>query len=131
MKIEKNLLIPSEMQECHAYWEWAQTIPSLRDYLYKIVNEGKRSPVSGYRLNQIGLRRGVPDYHYPVSNGTYIGLWIEMKTRDRKNSALPECQHEWIAKLNEARHYATFAFGWEDAADITTAYLKDNLERRT
>ncbi|HEX4373881.1 MAG TPA: hypothetical protein VHZ50_11315 [Puia sp.] len=129
MKLEKRSApdIPSEMMECRAYWEWAQNIPVLRDYLYKIVNEGKRSPILGRQLKNIGLRRGIPDYHFPVANDKWNGFWLEMKTRNKRTSSLPDHQEEWVEKLIRIDHYATFAYGWEDAADKTMAYIKNKV----
>jgi hypothetical protein len=119
--------VPTETQECIAYWQWVQNVPVLREYIYKIVNEGKRSVVQGSNLKKIGLRRGLPDYHYPVNNGTYNGLWIEMKRRNCRTKILPDHQKEWIDKLIQVNHYAIFAFGWEDAANITLRYINNNL----
>lgn len=124
---QKTILIPSEIQECVAYWEWSQNIPVLKDYLYKIPNEGKRSLSYGKKMKMIGLRSGLPDYHYPIPNETFNGFWLEMKTRDKKNHSLPDLQKIWLNKLNKANHYATFAFGWEDAAEKTISYIKNLL----
>lgn len=118
---------PTEMQECIAYWQWAQTVPILRDYLFKIVNEGKRSPIHGRQLKLIGLRKGLPDYHYPVANKNWNGFWLEMKKRQLRRSSIPDYQDEWIEKLIRIGHYATFAFGWEDAASKTLDYLNNRL----
>lgn len=125
--VEQKPRFPSEMDECRAYWEWAQHIPVLKDYLYKVVNEGRRSPIHGRQLKFIGLRRGVPDYHYPVPNDNYYGLWIEMKTRNKKDSYLSEYQKEWLEKLRKIGHYATFAYGWEHAAKVTMEYIKNQI----
>jgi hypothetical protein len=118
---------PTEMQECQAYWQWVQTVPVLRDYLYKIVNEGKRSLIAGRQLKNIGLRKGLPDYHFPVPNDNWYGFWLEMKTRNAKENHISEHQKEWQDKLLRINQYATFAFGWEDAIQKTMDYLKNRL----
>jgi hypothetical protein len=117
----------NEYQECKAFWEWAQYNPILAEYLYKIVNEGKRTARNGASLKLIGLRAGLPDYHLPIGVGDWNGLWIEMKTRDQSDEKQSQKQKEWIRKLKKANHYATFAYGWEHAAKITTAYLQNKL----
>lgn len=122
-----GILIPTEMTECMAYWEWSQQIPVLKDYLYKVVNEGKRSPIHGRQLQRIGLRKGIPDYHFPVSNDKWNGFWLEMKKRDCRENSAPDYQKEWIEKLRRVNQYATFAFGWEDAADKTMNYIKNRI----
>ncbi len=122
-----NIHSPSEMDECKAYWKWAQNYPVLRNYLYKIVNEGRRSPISGKNLKLIGLRKGIPDYHLPVANEKYYGFWLEMKTQDQSNYRISVYQSEWIDKLRAVNQYATFGYGWEDAAKKTLAYIKNKI----
>lgn len=117
----------SEMDECRAYWKWAQHNPTLRNYLYKIVNEGKRSPIHGRHLTQIGLRKGVPDYHLPVPNDSYNGFWLEMKTKEKGRYKISPYQAEWMDKLRLVGQYATFGYGWEDASEKTLAYLNNKL----
>jgi|ERR1044071_5760802 hypothetical protein len=117
----------SEYQECKAYYAWAQYHPILREYLYKIVNEGKRSRAQGFYLQLIGMRAGLPDYHLPVANNSYHGLWIEMKTKTQKRIAKRENQLSWLDKLKKIGHYATFAYGASDAIKITLDYLNNRI----
>lgn len=115
----------SEYHECKLFFEWAQHHPLLREFLIKNANEGKRTPVECHYLKLIGFRKGLPDYQLPVPNQRWSGLWIEMKrTVERTRSKRPE-QIEWIRKLKEIRQFATFAYGWEDAARITSDYLNN------
>lgn len=118
---------PSEMEECRAYWKWAQHHPVLRDYLYHIVNEGRRNQRHGRNLKLIGLRAGLPDYHLPVPNKTWNGFWLEMKVRKKITCAMPVAQQQWLEKLRKMNQYATFAYGWEDAAEKTLSYLNDKV----
>jgi hypothetical protein len=54
--------------------------PFLRLF-HKIDNEGKRNPkYSG----TFGIRAGLPDYHLPVSDGTNIGFWLELKASGKE-----------------------------------------------
>lgn len=122
-----GLPYPNEYQECKAYYEWACLHPILREYLVKHVNEGKRSKLQGLYLNLIGLKKGLPDYQFPVPNGKYIGLWIEMKTRDEANKKQKIEQINWLKKLQAKGHYATFCFGCEDAIKVTQDYLANRL----
>jgi hypothetical protein len=117
--------ISSEYDECLAFFKWAQFNPLLREYLIKIPNEGKRNAFTGYCLKVIGLRAGVPDYFFPVPNEKYHGLWIEMKAV--KGSTTRDNQKEWIEKLKKIGHYATYAYGWQDAAKIATDYLTNKI----
>lgn len=117
--------ISSEYQECLAYFKWAQYHPVLKEYLIKIVNEGKRNAITGYRLQLIGLRAGLPDYYLPISNRNYNGLWIEMKVSKSFNKR--NNQDEWIEKLKKIGHYAIYAIGWQEAARVTMDYLEDRI----
>lgn len=118
--------IPTEYEECKAFFEWAQLLPIVSKYLIKHVNEGKRSKITGLYLQRIGMRKGLPDYQLPISNGKWFGLWIEMKRRTNNKSHSKE-QCEWIDNLIKVNQFATFAYGWEDAVRITTDYLNKKI----
>lgn len=119
--------VPTEYDECRTYFEWAQLQPMVRDYLIKNVNEGKRSFYSGKRLKAIGLRRGLPDYHLPISNANWHGLWLEMKRIDGKTKTKDYDQVLWIKRLIAAKQYATFCYGAEEAIRITNDYLNNKI----
>ncbi len=127
MKDNKKIYTTDEYYECEMYFEWAQKMPILRDYLIKIVNEGKRSGREGNRLKEIGMRPGIPDYFLPFANQKYYGLWIEMKTLDEKEREKNKNQDMWIKKLLQINHYATYAYGCHDAIKITLDYMENNL----
>lgn len=122
-----NNNVPNEYQECNWLFQWAELQPHLNGLLIKICNEGVRSPRQAYQLRAIGLRPGVPDYLLPLANDTYHSLWIEMKRRDKRKTAKDPRQNDWIAKLQKIGHYATYAFGWDDAKDIIERYLANQL----
>jgi hypothetical protein len=130
-KAKRNLyspiLIPTEYQECKAFWEYAQLIPMLREYLIKHVNEGKRSAIGGKLLKGIGMRPGLPDYQYPVANEKFTNLWLEMKRIDGREKPKDPRQDEWIDKLNKIGHYASYAYGASDAISIYERYVKNLL----
>jgi hypothetical protein len=117
----------SEYKECLAFYKWAQFNPLLREYLIKIVNEGARSPQSGYFLKLIGMRPGIPDYFLPLANDTYSGLWLEMKLSGSQGERKRDNQSAWIERLKKIGHYATYAHGWQEAADIASKYLANQI----
>ncbi len=121
------LPVPSEQSECLALWKWAQHHPIAKEYLIKNTNEGKRSPQYGSSLKKIGLRPGLPDYHLPISNAKYNGLWIEMKRANHTGTKKNPKQDDWITKLNDIGHYATYAYGWHHAAEVILDYLGDKI----
>jgi hypothetical protein len=120
-------LIATEYEECQAFWLWSMTQPVVRDYLIKNTNEGKRSARYGHGLKMIGMRPGLPDYHLPLSNNNYHGLWIEMKRMGSNNRKKDSDQLTWINRLNMAGHYASYAYGWENAKQIVSDYLANKL----
>lgn len=120
-----EILKATEYEECEALWQWAQLTPVVKDYLFKIVNEGKRSKWYGQQLRNIGLRPGIPDYCLPIPNNNFHALWLEMKTKHLKGSVFAPTQIEWMSKLNHAGYYATFVFGWEDAVRVIKDYLNN------
>ena len=119
--------IPTEYQECKAFWNYCQTVLRLGKTIVHHANEGRRSGWYGNSLCNIGLTRGLCDYQLVVSNKTYHGLWIEMKRRDAYNKKTNPEQDEFIAILLAHGHYATYAYGWEDAIRILIAYLADEV----
>lgn len=120
-------VIANEYQECKAFWQWAQNYEVTREFLIKNANENQSKNWFRRALIAIGMRPGLPDYHLPVANAKYIGLWIEVKTVDQKNKKKREEQDEWINKLNQIGHFATYVYGAQDAINVTTKYLKDQI----
>lgn len=122
----KNL-IPSEFEECKAFWAYCQTVLRLGKKIVKHCNEGMRDDWYTKALINIGLTPGLLDYQFWISNEKYHGLWIEMKRRDQRNKKKDNDQEEMIALLNKNGHYATYAYGWEDAIRIYTEYVNNKL----
>ena len=50
-----------------------------------------------------------------------------MKTKDQRDQPKRENQDEWIAKLRKIGHYATYAYGCQDAINITLRYLNNEI----
>lgn len=117
----------SEYQECKTYWQWAQYQPQLSEYLIKICNENQNKPWFTKALIAIGMRPGLPDYHYPIPNDNWAGLWIEMKTKKTKKHIKRANQDLWIEKLKRVNHYATYAYGSDDAISITKEYIENRI----
>lgn len=119
-------IIPTEYQECLAFFQYAKAQGFSED-LIKIANERKESD-SWFivALYAIGFKKGILDYQYIVPNEKYNSLWLEMKrTTERNKKKKPE-QDEWIVRLRKRGHYATYAYGCDDAIQIYQNY-KNNL----
>lgn len=117
---------PTESVEQQRLLQWARLAegahPELR-LLYHIPNEGKRSKAGGRRMVAEGLRRGVPDLCLPVARGGWHGLYIELKRT--KGGRVSEEQAAWLRHLREEGYAAQVCNGWEEAARVLEAYLRE------
>jgi len=68
--------------------------------IYAIPNGGHRHIAVAAKLKAEGVKRGIPDIHYPVANGKYHGLWIEMKTKTGRVTKDQKRMIEILRKLN-------------------------------
>lgn len=118
--------IPSEEDECKAFYDYTQLIPAIKEYVVHFANEGKRT--NGRRLKRIGgLPKGFPDYCIFIPSRGFHSLFIEMKTIDERLKKQKEEQIKWIERLLKAGHYATFAFGAEHAIQVLINYLDHKI----
>lgn len=121
-------IIPSEHEECIAFYDYTQIVSSIKDYVVHFANEGKRSITYARRLKRIGgLPRGFPDFCMLLPNNRYHSLYIEMKTKDERNKKQKQEQLMWIERLNKAGHYATMCFGCDDGIQVVQQYLNNKL----
>ena len=84
--------------------DWAQLqATSIRplQLLYAIPNGGRRPPKVGREMKAEGARAGVPDLNLPVRARGFIGLWVEMKSKD---GVLSGVQAWWRDHLLAAGH---------------------------
>jgi hypothetical protein len=127
LDLKTQTLIPSEYEECKAFWQYCQKVLRLGKKIHHIANEGIRDSWYTKSLINIGLTPGVLDYHYVPRNDKFIGLWIEMKRIDGREKKKDADQEEFIAMLNENGHYATYAYGCDHAIKIYTDYVNNRL----
>ena len=129
---------PYEWQEQQALFEWArlheQAEPRL-SLLYHSPNGELRTKATAAKLQQMGVKSGVPDVHLPISVQVlvvgaagfvvpqiYHGCWIELKRLRGVAQATP-AQAWWITRLIEEGHYAAVCHGWVEAARKLCWYL--------
>lgn len=89
--------------------------------LFAIPNGGARSAVTGARLKEEGVRRGVPDMMLPVARGEFHGLFIELKA-DAKARSTKE-QALWLTELTERGYRALVCHGAGEAQAALLEYL--------
>lgn len=114
----------AEHEEQVALFGWARKaegrFPELR-LMFAVPNGGARNVVTGKRLKEEGVKRGVPDVWLPVARGGFHGLVIEMKAGKGRPS--PE-QKEWLAALNEQGYLALVCVGFHAAKEAIEGYLQ-------
>lgn len=86
-----------------------------------IPNGGKRSKITAGIMKQEGVLKGMPDLIVPHPNGTYCGLFIEMKYG--KNKASKE-QKELISKLTENGYKVEICYSIDEFMKVCNEYLK-------
>lgn len=61
--------------------------------VHSTPNEGRRNPVNGKRMKDMGMQAGIPDLAVMVPCGGYHGMWIEVKT---PNGPIRKNQVAWL-----------------------------------
>jgi len=93
----------------------------LLGLIHAIPNGGARHRRTAGRLKAEGVRAGVPDVHWPVASGPYIGLWIEFK---RPWNDLSDRQRVWVSALRRAGHRVAVCHEAEEAWGVVLEYLR-------
>jgi hypothetical protein len=130
----------SEASQQTALFCWlaqaAKTQPLYR-YAYHIPNGGSRGDtadsrqIAGGNMKKEGVKKGVPDIHFPIARHGKHGLWIEMKKpslrpkRPTSPIGTSEDQDEWIALLKAQGHAVCVCYDWEEARKVFEYYMKD------
>jgi hypothetical protein len=113
----------SEHDEQVAIIKWAEwhtgQHPALA-LLFAIPNGGKREKLTAIRLQQEGVKPGVPDLCLPVPRQGWHGLFIELKAGKNKPT---DRQLDWLERLSEQGYLAVVCWGYDEA----TATIKDYL----
>ena len=95
-------------------------VPELA-LLFAVPNGGARDVITGARLKQEGVKRGVPDLVLPVAKQGYHGLAIELK-RERGGQVSPE-QRWWHEQLREQGWRVEVCMGYKAAWTVLEDYL--------
>lgn len=124
--MKKNNIIPTELQEQIAVFQWANLMikkyPILR-YLNASLN-GIRLTIGQANLaKKSGLVKGYPDIFLPVRNNTYNGLFIELKRV--KGGVVSSEQKDFINFLNSQGYLAVICKGSKEAIKQIESYLND------
>ena len=88
--------------------------------LFAIPNGGARNIVTAKNLKAEGVKPGIPDLMLAVARHGKHGLFIEMKIKPNKLSALQEAE---ILALNDAGYLAVVCWSSHEAIDVLQKYL--------
>lgn len=101
----------------------AEVIPAMRSLrlIHHVPNGGKRNKLEAANLKQEGVKAGVPDLELPVARGAYIGMEIEMKYGDNRES---ENQIDWLTSLQAEGHFVCVCYSARAALDIIERYMR-------
>ena len=119
----------AEHNEQAALFTWARLKEAQHPALalmFAVPNGGARNVVTGQRLKQEGVKRGVPDIWLPVARCGYHGLVIELKAG--KGRATPE-QKAWLQALRAEGWLALVCVGAEAARQVVQAYLEGTYDQ--
>ena len=122
--IMANVNLSSEDKEQILLFQWAEIASNIHPELklmFHVPNEGKRGVITGSRLKQMGLKKGVPDIILPTAHGGYIGLAIEMKYG---RGTLSQEQREWLEALRGAGYKTEVCYSFDAARALIEKYIK-------
>ena len=123
-----------------AFFCWAalsaKQYPQL-EWMHAIPNGGYRDKRTAGKLVATGVRAGIWDIYlpYPIRqpwnnngpDGSYHGLYVEMKRADRrtkKNGGLTDEQLAFKEYVESAGYRAVVCYSWIEARDAVIAYLE-------
>lgn len=93
-------------------------IPDLAT-LHAVPNSVGRDKATQAKRKAEGVVPGMPDIHWPVSRGPFVGLWIEFK---RPGIKVPEYQYEVHQQLRAQGHAVIVCDEVDHAFDVTLRY---------
>ena len=113
-----------------------EPVPAL-EWIHAIHNQGHGDAVRGAHAKAEGVRSGVADIFlpwpvYPNASQITCGLYIELKTPDKKpkvngKGGLSDEQISFGKYANSVGYCWKVCYGWREAADMIEKYLKGEL----
>lgn len=88
---------------------------------YHIPNEGRRDIRTGAINKMKGVRKGIPDLHFPIARGIFHSLYMEMKSVDDAKVSLH--QLKWFEVLANWGNCVVFCYGAEEAFKVIHQYF--------
>jgi hypothetical protein len=115
---------PLEHAEAKAFMKWVKlneaAHPELK-WLFAVPNGGDRNVIVAAKMKAEGVKKGVPDYIWPVCAGRFPGMVIELK-RIGLGKVSAE-QRKWMDHYESQSWYVRTCYGADEAIDAVKAYL--------
>ena len=115
--------LQSEDSIQRGFFKWVkyqEGIYPLLKALHAIPNGGSRNIIEATKLKSTGTRAGVPDMFLPYNNGTYNGLYLELKSAKGK---LSKSQEYFIPLLEQANFLCVVCKSSTEAIDTVLKYI--------
>lgn len=104
-------------------FQWVRhTIPKpMRDCIFSIQNEGKRSLKRGAISKAMGLMSGVSDIFIMIPRQGYHGAFIELKST---NGKLSPAQSSFLERATEQGYFTQVCNSYDKAVETIMKYLE-------
>ncbi len=127
-KKEKRVYSPESSSQ-RAYMQWVQAMAKL-DERFSLIkanrDQGGTNMAKWGALRKLeGGAKGFPDIEVLLPVGKFHGLFIEMK-RETQFKISSE-QKDWGRLLTKYGYCFVFAFGLDEAIDLTKLYMKNEI----
>lgn len=96
--------------------------PKLSKFLFHIPNGGKMGIRRGHFLKLMGVKAGVADVFYMLSNKQYKGLWLEFKSEKGRQA---DTQKEFESLCIESGYLYTLVRSNKEALDVFINYISN------
>lgn len=123
LRRQRKKFSPSEFDHHVALWQWIQHV-GMRKYpeleaCYHIPNGEHRHIAVGAKLKQMGVRPGIPDWHFPFAHKGFHSLYLELKREGGRTSKEQDVVIERLVMLGNC---VRIAEGWDTARKIIEWY---------
>lgn len=120
---EHHQQLVCSFRDVHRY-----AVPQIR-WLIHVPNGGARNKVVAAKMAGQGVKKGWPDWQWPLRTERFVGLAIELKRPDG-GDGLSSDQYDALAFLWSNDWFACCAHGSREAIRIIKAYVEGAIELR-
>lgn len=96
-----------------------------KEMFFAVPNGGERQRAVAANMKAEGVKSGVPDVCWPVPQGRFTGLWLELKVPGKEGRVLGgrgENQERWHKMLIRRHAAVCTVYGWQAMAVAAMMY---------